>query len=179
MAILSTQSLLVAIVLAALHLPAAPGETIDEYQVKAAFLFNFAKFVDWPAQAFKGPTDPIAICLFGTNPFGNSLEDAVDKKAVGGRAFVVRRVSDVLQAAGCHILFITSSGQKKYQMFGQDVVMNGVLIVGETPGFASEGGIVNLRLEQGRVRIEVNVHAAERANLRISSKLLSLAEIVN
>lgn len=178
MAILSTQSLFVAIVLAALHIPAAQGQTIDEYQVKAAFLYNFAKFVDWPVDAFKSPADPIVICLFGPNPFGNSLEEAVDRKVVAGRTFVVRRISDAPRAGSCHILFVASSEQKHFKALSPELAIIGVLIVGESPGFAAETGIVNFKLEGGRVRIEINVHAAERANLRISSKLLSLAEIV-
>jgi|SRR5579871_3373014 len=178
MAVLSTQTLFAAIVLAALHFPMAQGQTIDEYQVKAAFLYNFAKFVDWPVQSFKSPVDPIAICLFGPSPFGNSLEDAVDRKVVGGRTFVVRRISDAPHTGSCHILFVASSEQRHFKAVIPDLSMIGVLIVGESPGFAAEIGIVNFKLEEGRVRIEINVHAAERANLRISSKLLSLAEIV-
>ncbi len=94
----------------ALSVFASAGEAqpIDEYQVKAAFLFNFAKFVEWPAQTFKSPTDPIAICVLGTNPFGHSLEDAVDGKSVEGRKFSVRQFNDPGQAAGCQILFIAA-----------------------------------------------------------------------
>ena len=91
---------------------AARGQSANEYQVKAAFLYNFAKFVEWPAQSFKSPDDPIAICTLGQNPFGSMLEDTVNGKKLEGRGFVVRAISDVQQASGCHILFVSSSEQK-------------------------------------------------------------------
>ena len=87
----------------------------DEYPVKAAFLFNFAKFVEWPADAFKGPDDPIAICVLGQNPFGGALEDVVRNKTVANRAFVVREVSNAQQASKCQIVFVTASERKRFR----------------------------------------------------------------
>lgn len=156
-------------------LPAmAGGQTTDEYQVKAAFLFNFAKFVEWPPQTFKSPGDAMSICVLGPNPFGRSLDEAVDGKSIDGRSFAVRQVADIQQAGGCQILFIPS-GQKKRPA---ETAMAGVLTVGESDGFAAGGGVIGFKLEGGRVRLEVNVGAAEQSKLRISSKLLSLARIV-
>jgi hypothetical protein len=156
-------------------LPAmAGGQTTDEYQVKAAFLFNFAKFVEWPPQTFKSSTEAISICVLGPNPFGRSLDEAVDGKSIGGRKFVVRQVDDVGQAGACQILFFAAR-QKKH---APDAPMPGVLTVGEADGFAAGGGVIGFKLEGGRVRLEVNVDAADQRKLRISSKLLSLAQIV-
>ena len=156
-------------------LPAmAGGQTTDEYQVKAAFLFNFAKFVEWPPQAFKSPTDAMSICVLGPNPFGRSLEEAVDGKSIDGRKFAVRLVDNLGQAGGCQILFFAAR-QKKHTPDGP---MPGVLTVGESDGFASGGGVIGFKLQGGRVRLEVNVDAADQRKLRISSKLLSLAQIV-
>src|SRR5216683_4298671 len=155
-----------------------PGQSIDEYQVKAAFLYNFAKFVEWPAQAFTGPDEPISICIFGQNPFGRSLDDAVRGKVVEGRAFVVLKLSDFRQSGACKILFISSSERKSVRALLAQVKTGGILTVGETEGFAAEGGVVDFTLDEGRVRIEINVQAAEQQWLRISSKLLSLARIV-
>src|SRR5579871_3652028 len=90
---------------------AARAQAIDEYQVKAAFLFNFAKFVDWPAHAFTSASDPIAICVLGANPFGRSLEEAVHGKTVDGRGFAVRQLARMSQSSGCHILYV--SGTRK------------------------------------------------------------------
>jgi hypothetical protein len=154
----------------------AGGQTTGEYQVKAAFLLNFAKFVEWPPQTFKGPGDSISICVLGPNPFGRSLDEAVDGKSIDGRKFVVRQVAEIQQAGGCQILFIPSH-EKKHPT-GAAVVMTGVLTVGESDGFAAGGGVIGFKLEDGRVRIEINVDAADQRRLRISSKLLSLARIV-
>lgn len=155
------------------------GQSANEYQVKAAFLYNFAKFVEWPAQSFKGSDDPIAICTLGQNPFGSMLEDAVKGKTLEGRAFVVRTIPDVRQASGCRILFISSSEQKHLQLILESVKAPGILTVGETEGFAKNGGIINFKLEGGMVRFEINVGAAAKEGLQIRSNLLSLAEIVN
>jgi hypothetical protein len=152
----------------------ADAQIIDEYQVKAAFLFNFAKFVEWPPKTFKSASDSMLICVLGTNPFGRSLEEAVNGKSIDGRKFAVRQVAEIGQAGGCQILFI-ATGKKKLP---PDVVMAGVLTVGESEGFAAAGGVIGFKLEDGRVRLEINVDAAEIQKLRISSKLLSLAEIV-
>ena len=162
---------------AALALAAPLRAQFDEYKVKAAFLYNFARFVEWPAHAFKGPEDPLAICILGPDPFHGTLAQAVQGKTVEGRPFEVHQVSSD-DACTCHILFVAASGRKRLAASVDSLRGVGVLTIGESPGFAQEGGIINLKLESGKVRFEVNVEAAERAQLRISSKLLSLAEIV-
>jgi len=156
----------------------APAQVINEYQVKAAFIYNFAKFVEWPPQAFKNPADPITICVLGQNPFDRLLEEAVSGKTVQGRTFIVRQLSGEPPATGCQILFVSSSEQKRLHAILGGIKTIGVLTVGETETFASEGGVINFTIEAGRVGLQVNVEAAEHAKLRISSKLLSLAQIV-
>src|ERR1700722_20610483 len=101
------------IVLGVLFSAAARGQATDEYRVKAVFLYNFAKFVDWPSQAFKGPTDPIVIGVLGKNPFGDALVGTAAGKTMGGRGVQGREVTDAQQAAGCQILFITASERKR------------------------------------------------------------------
>jgi hypothetical protein len=157
----------------------ASAQTIDEYQVKAAFLYNFAKFVEWPALTFKTDKDPLRICVLGQNPFGNALVETAGGKTVVGRPLVVSDISDVSQGADCQILFIGSSERKRLRSIFTELRATGVLTVGETEGFAVQGGIVNFKLEDGRVRLEINIEAAGQAKLRISSKVLSLAQIVN
>jgi hypothetical protein len=156
----------------------APGQAIDEYQVKAAFLYTFAKFVQWPTDAFKSPNDPILVCVLGHNPFGNSLEEVIRGKSMEGHAFVFRQVADAEQASVCQILFVSSSDDKHFRSLAGRLKPAGILTVGEAQGFASEGGVINFKLDAGRVRFEINVDAAEHAQLHISSKLLSLAQIV-
>jgi YfiR/HmsC-like len=161
---------------AALQLSAqAPG--FDEYQVKAAFLYNFAKFVEWPPGTFANPTDPIGICIVGQNPFGSALEKMVQGKKVGDRTFAVRRLPDTQQASQCQILFIGAAEWKRTHALLEAVKIPGVLTVGESDDFTILGGVIGFRLDGPRVRIKVDLQTAEHAKLRISSKLLSLAEI--
>ena len=149
----------------------------DEYPVKAAFLFNFAKFVEWPADAFKGSDDPIGICVVGQNPFGSALQDLVRDKTVANRPFLVREAANAQQASKCQIVFVTASERKRFRSLLEDLRGHSILTVGEADDFVASGGIINFKLKDARVRIEIDAGAAERARLRISSKLLSLAEI--
>ena len=159
-----------------LHADAQESVT-DEYQVKAAFLYNFAKFVDWPVGS-PGRPGSIAICVFGQNSFGRVLEDTVSGKTVDGKTFMVRRVSDGKAAALCQILFVSSSERMRLGTILGDLRTSHVLTVGETESFIDEGGIVNLKLDGGKIQIQININAADQAGVRISSKLLGLAQII-
>jgi len=153
------------------------GQTFDEYQVKAAFLYNFAKFVEWPAASFASPASPIVIGVLGPNPFGKSLEEITQGKTVGGRPLVIRTVEEFQQAGHCHILFVAFSDRKRLHAFLTSPYSPGVLTVGETADFTAEGGMIGLNLEDGRIRLEINVESAQRAGLHISSKLLNLVQV--
>lgn len=148
----------------------------DEYRVKAAFVYNFAKFVEWPAASFKNAADPITICVLG-NPFGDRLTETVTGKQIDDRRLRVREVSDPAEDVGCHILFIAGDAKRTSELLGQ-LKTRQILTIGESPNFAAAGGVIGFKLESGRVRLQINVHSADRAHLRISSKLLSLAELV-
>jgi hypothetical protein len=171
---LRTRSAILGILLAT----AACGQAADPYRVKAAFLYNFAKFVEWPADAFKSPAGPIVICVVGKNPFGDVLDEAIHGQAAQGKPFAVRQISDAAQMRTCHILFVSSSERKRLPSIFQEIKNCAVLTVGESDNFTAEGGIVNFRIEQGSIRLQINPDAATRQQLHISSKLLSLAEIV-
>jgi hypothetical protein len=151
---------------------------VNEYQVKAFFLYNFARYVEWPSQSFKAANDPIVICILGQNPFGNALEQATTGKAIEGRPFVIREVENVQPPFNCHILFVNSSERKRFRTIAATLKGSEILTVGETPGFTADGGVINFKLEDGKVRFEINVDAAGQERLHISSKLLSLAQIV-
>jgi hypothetical protein len=153
-------------------------QSVDEYQVKAAFLYNFTKFIEWPPGSFKGDNDPVRICILGQSAIGQPLEQAVRGKVIGARAIVVTKISSTRQSPGCQILFICSSEQKRLSLIFKALPLIGILTVGETDGFAAKGGVVNLRLESGRIQLEINLDTSENAKLLISSKLLSLATIV-
>ena len=154
------------------------GQQAEEYRVKAAFLYNFAKFVEWPPLAFMSPTDPLVIGVLGKNPFGDALAAAVAGKTLGGRAFQVRELANAQQGSSCQIVFISSSERKRLKLLFGELGSSGVLTVGETDNFAAEGGIINFKIESGSVRLQINLEAARKQGLRISPKLLSLAEIV-
>ena len=149
----------------------------DEYHVKAAFLYNFSKFVEWPPSAFASPREPIAICIAGQDPFGPILDDLVRGKKIGDRDLVVKRLPDARQASSCQILFIGAAERKRAHALLEGLPPY-ILTVGETPDFTAQGGIVAFALEGTHLRFQIALETAQRAKLHISSKLLSLAEIV-
>ena len=169
---------LVVIVLSNMPLAQTESSAASEYQVKAAFLFNFAKFVEWPPNSFSDASAPLRICVFGQDPFGQELRDITNEKTVNGRKLEVSNVADLQQARKCQILFISSSEKKRTQQILAGLSGMGVLTVGDTKGFAEQGGMINFVLENDRVQFEVSRKAAEQAGLKISSKLLSVAKLV-
>jgi hypothetical protein len=155
----------------------ARGEPAPEYAVKAAFLFNFAKFVEWPADAFAGPASPIVFFVFGEDPFGDALKSLKGKTA-NGRPIVVRYAANLGELERCHLLFVSASSMALLPKILQATKGWNVLTVGDVDGFARDGGTINLVNEEQRIGIEVNMEAAQRTRLQISSKLLGLAKIV-
>ena len=151
------------------------AQATDEYHVKALFLYNFARFVDWPADM---QADTICIGVLGEDPFGDELDQAVKGKAVNGRSFVIRRFRRPEDARTCQIVFVSASEKKRVAAILSGLGRCGVLTVGEMEGFAAKGGIINFEIVDSKVRFEVNINAAELAGLKLSSKLLSLAKIV-
>jgi len=148
-----------------------------EYEVKAAYLYNFAKFVEWPAVAFEKPQTPYSICVLGSDPFGQFLDIAA-AESVQGRRMTVRRVGDVKGVAGCHILFVSASERRKLPDILDALGKFPTLTVGENDDFTRGGGCMRFFLLGDKVRFEINVQATERAHLKVSAKLLSLARVV-
>lgn len=148
----------------------------EEYHVKGAFLLNFPKFVDWPDDAFKGPRDPIAICVLGANPFTAQLEAAAKQVVVGNRGVTFHEIADVQQAHQCQIVFVALSEKKRARALLDAVQKESVLTVSEYEGFIAGGGLIEFRLEEGRVRMEISAAAAKRSGLHINAKLLSLSQ---
>jgi hypothetical protein len=151
----------------------AHAQVASEYDVKAAFLYNFTKFVEWPASAFEERND-FQLCVLGDDPFGRSLKVVEDEK-VAGRRISLLRTPKLAEAEGCHILFISRSERGRIPQILQDLGAAPVLTVADTDGFLDEGGIINFRLDGSKVRFEINQQAAERVGIKISSKLLRLA----
>ena len=150
----------------------------SEYLIKAGFIYNFANLVQWPANAFTQPDSPIVIGILGEDPFGTVLDRVLAGKKVNGRIFLVKRLKSFPDLKECHIVFVSSSEMAHLAEAIHLVKGMPILTIGEIPGFARRGGIINLVLEDNKVHFEVNVEAAKEADLNISSRLLALARIV-
>ena len=156
--------------------PAADGAagSASEYDVKAAFLYNFTKFVEWPSWAFHDDRSTVRLCVLGEDPFGGSLQEIAEGE-VAGRRVTVLRARSMGAPAGCQILFVSRSERARLPLILREVRDAPVLTVGDTRGFLEHGGIVNFVVEGSKVRFEISQEAAERAGIRISSRLLRLA----
>ena len=148
-----------------------------EYMIKAAFLYNFAKFVDWPAEAFPNDRTPLTLCILGKDPFGNALE-SIKGKTVKDRNLVIKHLAWPEKTEQCHILFISASEEKRLSQILSTVRGKAILTVSDMHSFARRGGIINLVTAKSKIRFEINVDATELVGLKISSKLLKLAQIV-
>jgi hypothetical protein len=156
----------------------ASAQGPSEYEVKAAFLFNFVKFVEWPAGAAGRDPESLRVCVIGKDPFGTGLQEVMKGKSFQGRPFEVHHVSSGQEARSCQVLFISSSEQRNVRSLLRSLGGASVLTVGDAPGDARQGCVIDFLLEDNRVRFEINVKAANLANLKISAKLLSLAKVV-
>jgi hypothetical protein len=156
----------------------AQAQSATEYQVKAAFLFNFARFVEWPADAFPNADSALQICVLGQDPFGREFEQVIVDKTVNGHRIEIAHPDGVPQARACQILFIAASEKAHLSSILLGLKGANVLIVGDTPGFAALGGAINFVIDDGRVRFEINLKAAELAHLKISARLLTVAKVV-
>jgi hypothetical protein len=158
--------------------PELRGEAAGEYAVKAAFLFHFAQFVEWPPEAFKDASSPLKYCTVGDDPFRGALEESVHGKSVGSHTLQVQHLTRREPIAGCHILFIGVGEKKHLPEDLSGAAGHAVLTVGETEHFAQEGGMIGFLVENDKVRFEINMKTAATAKLKISSRLLLLAKTV-
>jgi hypothetical protein len=173
---------LVAILVVATGLVRPSASSVDgltEYEVKAAFLFNFTRFVEWPGSAFANDRAPIVIGLFHSDPFGAALRRVVEGQTVRGRAVEVRVVKSYDEVRTCHLVFVSAAEERRIPDLLRSGAVSRVLVVGESSGFAQAGGMMNFVMDGSRVRFEVNLRAAERAGLKLSSRLLSMARLVD
>ena len=146
-----------------------------EYEVKAAYLYNFGTFVEWPAQLTGVKRDTFTICVLGQDPFGPTLDATVAGESIAGKSVMAKRISKPQDATECYILFISSAEERNLNDIVPALARTSVLTVSDMPEFTRRGGMVQFILEGARVRFEVNLAAAERAGLRLSSQLLKLA----
>jgi hypothetical protein len=160
----------------ALWLAPATSHAVSEYEVKAAFLLNFGKFVEWPPQTL--PAGSLDICVLGSDPFGSDLDDTLAGRTVGSRSVQARRIADVSAARGCAIVFVSRADAERVSSVLASLRGAPVLIVGEQDRFADQGGMINFVEVDQKIRFEINETAAKKAGLKISSQLLKLATIV-
>ena len=157
--------------------PHAGEDRTLEYRVKAAFLYNFVRFVEWP-DGQGGSDGPFVIGILGQDPFGPALDGAVRGKSVAGRPLVVRRLGSASEARGCHLLFMSAKLRRDLPRVLDELDAEGVLTVSELDTFLERGGMINFVIEGDRVAIDINLDAAREAGLDISSQLLRVARNV-
>lgn len=155
---------------------AAPAAT--EYEVKAAFLLHFSRFVEWPASAFASSNAPLFICVLGDDPFGPALEEIVRNERVDSHPIVVERYRLAGDVDRCHILFVARSADPLHGRILDHVRGKSILTVSDEEEFTRRGGVIGFVTVNGKVKLQVNRSSAQRADLRISSRLLRLADEV-
>jgi hypothetical protein len=149
-----------------------------EYEVKTAFIHNFTKFIDWPPGAFEDENSPFRIGILGTGPIDKPLLNLNGKKA-HERSLEVSRVKNLKKVSQYQVIFVNPSENGRLRSILSTLKGTGILTIGDTSGFADQCGVINFYLKSGKIRFEINIEASRRENLRISSKLLRLARIVN
>ena len=146
-----------------------------EYQLKAAFLYNFAKFIQWPEKKFSDANSPIVIGVFGENLFGDELEKAVRGRKVNGRGIVVKQIQTVDAASSVHLLFVPAAEDSRLAELKVNCQGASVLVVGESGTFTKRGGAIAFKIDGDNLRFEINTSAAEGAELKVNAQLLKLA----
>lgn len=146
-----------------------------EYQIKAAFLYNIPKFVEWPADSFADINAPLVIGVLGVNPFGDQLEVIVRNRKINGRSLIVKQVETVEEAKATHLLFVSSEASQRFWLMRKELADSAVLTVGESAAFIAAGGGIRFIPVGDKLSFEINMQAAEQAHLKISSQLQKLA----
>src|SRR5207245_11809490 len=159
---------------------AAPlrAQAFKEYDVKAAFLYHLAEFVEWPPEAFPAAENPLVIGVLGADPFGKALDEIIHGEVVKNRKLTVERYRSMEEVKTCHILFISQSEAGRLDQIFSSLKDRKILTVGDTEGFALRGGMVRFLTEKNKIRLRINIDAAKAASLTISSKLLRAAGLV-
>ena len=146
--------------------------------MKAAFLFHFAQFIEWPEEAFKDAGSPLTYCTLGEDPFHGALDTSLGGKTIGARPMRVLHFKPSQEVQGCQVLFLGAAEKQLIPATLASLKERPVLTVGESERFAANGGMIGFLVENNKIRFEVNLEAAERSKLKISSRLLSLAKTV-
>lgn len=149
-----------------------------DYQVKAAYLYNFGRFVEWPANIAAAKGDAFTVCVLGQDPFGKTLDAILAGETIGGKSVIARRISTPEESAHCQILFMSAVEGNRVDKILETLDKEAVLTVSDMPEFSQHGGMIQFVLEGKRVRFEVNLAATQHAGLTLSSELLKVATTV-
>jgi hypothetical protein len=158
---------------------ACGAEAPTEYQVKAVFVYNFSRFVEWPPQAFTSPDEPFVIGILGSDPFGARLDEAVRGEQIDQHPLLVRRFRNVGEIGDCRILYIDRSESAQLQQILAALDHRSTLTVSDLEGSSQRGVMIQFTTENNRIRLRINVESARASGLTISSKLLRSADIVS
>ena len=172
--------IIILIILLSIKVQAQMGFTLypSEYQVKAKYLYNLARFVDWPEQSFADSNSSYIIGILGEDPFGIDLEKTVEGKKAKGRNFVVKRFPKYEDLQFCHILYINLTDKDKLNKVIKKIKNENILTVGDTKNFAQNGGIINFITKEKKIRFQINLSAAEQSGIQISSLILRQADLI-
>jgi len=150
----------------------------SEYQVKAAFLINFPKYVEWPAETFAETNSPIVVAVLGETKVTEEIQKVIAGRTINGREIVLKRLASGEESGVCHILFISAAEQQHSPNLLAKLKDTSILTVGESDDFLERGGMINLARRDQKIALEVNLTAADKRRIKISSKLLSVATVV-
>ncbi|HLO90882.1 MAG TPA: YfiR family protein [Lentimicrobium sp.] len=168
------------LILAGLLCISVKSQSHADYRVKAAFLYNFTQFIQWPANAFESPYEPLVIGILGKNPFGDDLKEVVSGEKGNGHFIVVRRYNDISEIRKCHILFINKNDTTDLNLIDSVFSQKPVLLVSDgSADFLDKGGMIRFVKRKNKIQLQINLASIKSANLAISSKMLRLAELIN
>ena len=170
----SARRICLGFLLAAFAFPLCAQTKPTEYEVKAAYLFNFGKFVRWPETATAN-RDSFSICVLGKDPFGKSLDNLLQDSTWSGKPIAAKRIASAEEASSCNVLFVTSAEAEAWDQILPEIARLPILTVSDASSFSRRGGMIQFFLSENRIRFEVNLNAAEKAGLNLDSQLLKVA----
>jgi hypothetical protein len=156
----------------------ADGPVAKEYELKAAFIYNFTKFVEWPSNTFSSATAPLVLGVVGKGPCAVELEKIVKDRRINGRDLIVKTVDSPAASGGVHILFVPVTEDSRLEEWRGALETPGTLSIGESEPFARQGGVITFFIETDKVRFDINLEAAEKVGVKVSAQLLKLARNV-
>jgi hypothetical protein len=164
-------------ILCSIDMVSAQSPPQSEYKLQAIFLYNFTRFIDWPGSAFASRSEPFKIGIVGNDPFGSYLDEAVRGERVSGRPIVIERYKNARDVKDCHMLYISSKDQKEIKKIINTLADKNTLTISEDPEFVKWGGMIRMYSDDNKIRLQINDAAARKVNLKISAKLLNVADV--